>query len=187
MSKKVDEKSVLRYLADSMDTGKTLEKFPGLTPRHLSDIITRASGRMDKTVTAVTKIWVDGAARGNPGDAGAGAYMEIPGREPSGRGEFLGRTTNNVAEYKALLLGLEMAKDLDLEKVEIYSDSQLMIKQMTGEYRVKNEDLRMLFNAAKEAENLLKSVSYRHVPREDNLKADRLANMAIDARGGVNL
>ncbi|MEE8319053.1 MAG: ribonuclease HI family protein, partial [bacterium] len=98
-----------------------------------------------------------------------------------------GNATNNVAEYRALLLGLEMANNLNIKKVEIYSDSELMIKQMTGEYRVKNEDLKALFSLAHQAAGCLISVSYSHVPREENVEADRLANMAISARGSIKL
>ncbi len=187
MSKKADDSSVLRHLAGTMDIGKTLEELPGLTQERLSDILARASEKIEMIVNAKAQIWVDGAARGNPGEGGAGAYMKIPGCEATGRGEFLGKTTNNVAEYRALLLGLEMASDLNIKTAEIYSDSELMIKQMTGEYRVKNENLRNLFSTAQKAAGRLESVSYRHVPREENVEADRLANMALDARGPVKL
>ncbi len=187
MSKKIDDSSVLRHLAGTMDIGKTLAEFPGLTQEYLSNIIVRASEGIEMTMSAKAQIWVDGAARGNPGEAGAGAYMKLPGCEPAGRGEFLGNATNNVAEYRALLLGLEMANNQNIKAVEIYSDSELMIKQMTGEYRVKNEDLRTLFSMAQKAAGCLESVSYSYVPREENVEADRLANMALDARGPVKL
>ncbi|MEE8319308.1 MAG: ribonuclease HI family protein [bacterium] len=187
MSKKIDDSSVLRHLAGTMDIGKTLAEFPGLTQEYLSNIIVRASEGIEMTVSTKAQLWVDGAARGNPGEAGAGAYMKLPGCEPAGRGEFLGNATNNVAEYKALLLGLEMANNLNIKAVEIYSDSELMIKQMTGEYRVKNEDLKTLFSLAHQAAGCLESVSYSHVPREENVEADRLANMAISARGPITL
>ncbi len=185
MSKKADDSSVLRHLAGTMDIGKTIEEFPGLTQEQLSDILARASDRIEMTENAKAQIWVDGAARGNPGEGGAGAYLEISGCEPLGRGEYLGNATNNVAEYRALLLGLKMANELNIKAAEICSDSELMIKQMTGEYRVKNEALKNLFSMAQKAAGRLESVSYRHVPREENVEADRLANMALDARGPV--
>jgi ribonuclease HI len=124
---------------------------------------------------------VDGAARGNPGEAGCGAVIldqnGIVLREVC---RYLGRTTNNVAEYQGLLLGLREVSRLGGKRVHIRSDSQLLVRQLNGLYRVKDEKLKTLYA---EASSLLRDFdSYRiiHVARENNELADRLANRAID-------
>jgi ribonuclease HI len=127
-------------------------------------------------------VFTDGAARGNPGPAGAGVCI----REPSGaviaeRWRYLGEVTNNVAEYRALLLGLEEAREMGARHVEIRSDSELVVRQMRGEYRVRNSALRELYDRALTLEQAFDSVEYVHLRREKNRDADRLANRAIDA------
>jgi ribonuclease HI len=127
-------------------------------------------------------IYTDGAARGNPGPAGAGAFLTGPDGETVDEvTEYLGEATNNVAEYRALVLGLERARDLGARRVEIRADSELVVKQMLGEYRVRNADLRVIFRRAKALESEFDSVDYVHVRREKNRDADRLANLAIDS------
>lgn len=123
-------------------------------------------------------LYTDGACRGNPGESGAGAFIEGPQGEISLR-RYLGRKTNNQAEYLALILGLEKIRDLGVKSVEIRADSELMIKQLRGEYRVKNEGILPLF---KQAQQLVKDIKvhFKHVPREQNKVADILANEAID-------
>lgn len=124
----------------------------------------------------------DGAARGNPGPAGAGWVVETPeGTVVSEGCAYLGEATNNQAEYEALLRALEeVAPDADTE-IEVYSDSELMVKQLNGEYRVKNEGLKPLYVRA--VRHLLKAgkSDVKHVRRGDNAAADALANQAIDA------
>ena len=131
-------------------------------------------------------IFTDGAARGNPGPAGAGVYIEdAEGEVVSEDFAYLGEATNNVAEYRALLLGLERAQELGARKIEIRADSELMVRQLRGEYRVRNAALRKLFERARTLENAFEQIEYTHVRRERNRDADRLANHAIDAhRGG---
>jgi ribonuclease HI len=127
-------------------------------------------------------VYTDGAARGNPGPAGAGVCIRRPsGRLLTERGRYLGETTNNVAEYQALLLGLEEAARLGASDVELRSDSELLVRQMRGEYRVRNPALRELHSRAQSLEAAFNRVDYVHVPREKNADADRLANRAIDA------
>jgi|SRR5579875_271172 len=126
----------------------------------------------------------DGASRGNPGLAGAGVVI----RDDSGRrvetiGKFLGVTTNNQAEYQALITGLEAAGRHNPESIEVHSDSELLVRQMTGAYRVRNPAILPLYARAMELTIELGNVSYRHVPREQNSGADKLANVAIDSRG----
>jgi len=128
-------------------------------------------------------LWSDGAARGNPGPAGAGAILKTPGgvvlAELCG---FLGHTTNNVAEYRALLMGLEQALALGVRRLEVRADSELLIKQLRGEYRVKDPKLKPLWQEAKELLARFESARLHHVPRAQNSDADRLANAGIDGR-----
>jgi len=130
-------------------------------------------------------VYTDGAARGNPGPAGAGVYIEDESGESVEQiTQYLGETTNNVAEYRALLLGLEHAETLGARAVEIRADSELMIRQMTGEYRVRNPGLQDLNRRARTLERSFEHVEYVHVRRDKNREADRLANRAIDAGRG---
>jgi ribonuclease H / adenosylcobalamin/alpha-ribazole phosphatase len=128
------------------------------------------------------KLFTDGGARGNPGPAAYGYVLEAPdGSVLAAHGEKIGIATNNVAEYSALIAGLEKAIDLGLPVVEVVSDSQLMVKQMTGEYKVKNEALQGLWQEASRLARKIPSVSYQWVRREHNELADRLLNEALDA------
>ena len=129
------------------------------------------------------KLSTDGGARGNPGPAAYGYVLEAEdGTVLAAHGETIGIATNNVAEYSALIAGLEKALELGVAEVEVVSDSELMVKQMRGEYRVKNEALRELsLRAAGLARRLGGGVSYRAVRREHNELADRLVNEALDS------
>ena len=127
-------------------------------------------------------LWTDGGARGTPGPA-AYAYVLEPGDGTvlDARGEAIGHATNNVAEYSALVAGLRRAAELGVTALELRSDSELMVKQMRGEYRVKNRDLQELFLDASRAARAVGDVTYTHVRREHNELADRLVNEALDA------
>ena len=122
--------------------------------------------------------FVDGGARGNPGPAGAGAALT--GEKPLEISKYLGETTNNVAEYTALVLLLQKALELGYDELEVFADSELMVKQINGQYKVKDAKLRELFFQATEYIAKLKKFSLVHVPREKNKEADRLVNEAID-------
>jgi ribonuclease HI len=129
-----------------------------------------------------TRLFTDGGARGNPGPAAYGFVLEAEdGTVLAAEGEAIGTATNNVAEYSGLIAGLRKALDLQLADVEVVSDSELMVKQMRGEYRVKNEALRSLFVEANQLACRLGGVEFRHVRRADNELADRLVNEALDA------
>jgi ribonuclease HI len=130
------------------------------------------------------RLFTDGGARGNPGPA-AYAYVleDEDGTVLAAKAETIGVATNNVAEYGGLVAGLEKAIELGLTGVEVVSDSELMVKQMRGEYRVKNEALRELSMRAGRLARQLGKVEYRHVRREQNELADRLVNEALDAGG----
>jgi ribonuclease HI len=127
------------------------------------------------------RVFSDGAARGNPGPAGAGAVLtDTSGNVIARLGRYLGRQTNNVAEYEGLLLGLKHARELGFREVEVRADSQLLIRQLKGEYAVRHAGLKPLHA---EVLRLLRSFDrfdLRHVPREDNALADEMSNRAID-------
>ena len=127
-------------------------------------------------------VHVDGGARGNPGPAAYAFVLEADdGTVLEARGDAIGVATNNVAEYSALVAGLRRAHELGVTEVELRSDSELMVKQMRGEYRVKNRDLQRLFLDASRAARDVGRVTYTHVRREHNELADRLVNEALDA------
>jgi ribonuclease HI len=126
-------------------------------------------------------LWTDGAARGNPGPAGAGVMLKTAAGEVlAAEGAFLGHTTNNVAEYRALLLGLTRALELGVKRIEVRADSELLIKQLKGEYRVRSEGLRPLYEQARGLLGRFEASRLLHVRREHNAEADRLANEGID-------
>ena len=128
------------------------------------------------------RLSTDGGARGNPGPAAYGYVLETEdGTVLAAHGETIGTATNNVAEYRALVAGLEKALELHVDEVEVVSDSELLVKQMRGEYKVKNETLRELNERAAELAEELRSVRYTAVRREHNELADRLVNEALDA------
>src|SRR5215216_7587048 len=134
----------------------------------------------DPTVTVV--VHVDGGARGNPGPAAAAAVVATPeGDVLDEAQELLGRATNNVAEYRALLLGLDRARALGATEVEVVNDSELIAKQVNGEYKVKHPDMKPLHAQAQEALRGFRRWSMRSVPRAQNAGADALVNQALDA------
>jgi ribonuclease HI len=129
---------------------------------------------------------VDGGARGNPGPAGWGVVVRTPAGDTVT--ELMGaipHATNNVAEYSGLLAALDWCADHDASKVEIRSDSLLLVQQMRGVYKVKNEGLKPLHGRARLLANRIGRVTYQHVPREQNSDADRLANLAMDEAAGL--
>lgn len=127
-------------------------------------------------------IRTDGGARGNPGPAGIGVVVEDAdsGKILETHAKFLGRATNNQAEYRAVILGLQRCLELGADEVEVLADSELLVKQATGEYRVKNPELAIRFAHMKNLESHFKKVRYKHVRREQNKAADKLANEAMD-------
>jgi ribonuclease HI len=128
------------------------------------------------------KLSTDGGARGNPGPAAFGYVLEAEdGHVLAAHGEAIGRATNNVAEYRGLVAGMAKATELGVTELEVLSDSELLVKQMRGEYKVKNEALRTLWEEASALERRFDRVRYSAVRREHNELADRLVNEALDA------
>ncbi|MHC4715755.1 MAG: ribonuclease HI family protein [Planctomycetota bacterium] len=132
-------------------------------------------------------IHIDGGSRGNPGPAGAGVVIRSAddGTSLFEGGYYLGRTTNNVAEYQGLIRALERAAALKADEARVHSDSELLIRQMTGEYRVRNAGLKPLFEQARQLCRRFRRVTFSHVRREENTEADRLANQAMNLSADV--
>jgi acyl dehydratase len=129
---------------------------------------------------------IDGAARGNPGPAAYGVIVRRPdGSTHESLGKYIGRTTNNVAEYYALIAALDYAAASGIRRLRVYSDSQLIVNQIKGLYKVKHPDLRPLHERAKKQAATLETFTIQYVPREQNRDADDLANAALDSTGGV--
>lgn len=130
-----------------------------------------------------TRLFTDGAARGNPGPAGAGAVIiNANGHIVAKVGKYLGETTNNVAEYTGLILGLKRAKAMGLRELDVFADSELVVKQLNGEYQVKADHLRPLFDEARALLKGFSEIEVRYIPREENAQADEMSNRAIDLR-----
>jgi ribonuclease HI len=137
--------------------------------------VTSGEDRMSLVVSC------DGAARGNPGPAGAGVSITTPdGVVVAEIAEGLGETTNNVAEYTAVILGLERARELGASEVHVRSDSQLLVNQLTGSYRVKTPHLQPLHRQVRTLAAGFERIRFEHVRRELNKEADRLANLGVD-------
>lgn len=132
------------------------------------------------------KIYSDGGARGNPGPAAIGVLVcDEKDQKLGDHGEVIGETTNNVAEYTAVIRGLTLAAELGLEEADYFLDSELVARQLSGIYKIKAEHLKPLFTAVKEKEKKFKRISYFHVPREhEKIKhVDRLVNIALNRAG----
>ncbi len=134
--------------------------------------------------TKTIHIFTDGGARGNPGPAAMGGVLidAATGTVLDEFGIYLGETTNNQAEYRALIEALKRAKQHGATTVECFLDSELVVEQMTGRYKVKNGGLQSLFQKAQHLAQQFENVAFRHIPREQNKQADALVNKALDER-----
>jgi ribonuclease HI len=135
-------------------------------------------------VAPSARAWIDGASRGNPGEAGFGVLLETD-RVPEEIVGYLGKATNNVAEYAALIAVLKLAADRGVKKLVVYSDSQLLVRQVNGAYRVKAPHLVPIFLQALKLRQTIPDFTIEHVAREENKEADRLANQAIDLQAAL--
>lgn len=190
-NKAPSDAELLRFIAREEPLSATLGAFPRVDRDQLREVLERAAeslgnGRASTAEDAADvrmRVYSDGAARGNPGLSGAGAVLVEPSGQVVDRlGKFLGVQTNNFAEYMGLLLGLRRAKQLGVREVEVYADSELMIRQLGGRYQVKSPSLRPLYEEALRLLNDFSRVKLVHVPREMNAAADEMSNRAIDER-----
>jgi ribonuclease HI len=140
-----------------------------------------------KPASAAYRANIDGGSRGNPGPAAYGVVIRDPRGEIVARlKKYIGRMTNNVAEYYGLIAALDYAQSKGIRALRVESDSELLVKQMSGQYKVKNADLRPLFERAKKMSQALESFRIEHVYREQNREADALANEALDETSGAS-
>jgi ribonuclease HI len=177
--------AIFAALAQGLDLPGVQERF-GLTPEDLQQLFREAATLYRNRDAGFWRLHCDGASRGNPGPAGAGMVLFDPqGRLQANQGRYLGETTNNVAEYQALLLGLEAARQLKVKKLQVLADSELMVKQINGRYRVKAPHLIPLWREALNSLKKFEVWTIAHVPREENHLADEAANRAIDQKAAA--
>ncbi len=182
MGRAAGRAAIFRALAQGLDPAQVRQSFH-LTEDELRDLFQEAADHYGALEEGIWTVFCDGASRGNPGLAGAGVVLVAPdGEIRQQRKEFLGETTNNVAEYRGLLLGLKLARSLGINRIKVFSDSQLLVRQINGSYRVKQPHLLALWQEAQQELQRFGSHEVCHVPREMNQQADRLANQAIDQR-----
>lgn len=183
--------SFLRLLAEARPGAGVLHLPDGVSPNDAIRAVRAAVRALDKrkpassvtaaSPTGVTRVHIDGASRGNPGPAGIGVlFVGEDGAVVERIHRGIGIATNNVAEYSALLAALEHARAIGMTDLEIYSDSELLVRQLQGRYQVKHLSLRPLHTAARELIAGLNRFAIHHVPRELNREADALANRGID-------
>lgn len=177
----------LHALAETLDVEQAIARVPGLSREKLQALLLDAATADQPAArpghVRRVNLFTDGASRGNPGLSGAGAVLKTTsGEVVSSVQKFLGKMTNNMAEYTALLVGLKEANRLGVEEVFVYSDSELLIRQINGRYKVKNDVLKIMHGSAIDLLSTFKRWKATHIPREENSEADRLANQAIDER-----
>jgi ribonuclease HI len=185
---------------------KTLKRFPSLSPKYLQEILLHSADRVkegpqpspsslppEKAKPSPAEparkefpeffIHTDGASRGNPGEAGAGAVIsDSQGRTLKELKLYLGMASNNAAEYRAAIHALERALELGARSVTLLLDSELVVRQLRGEYRVREPHLKILHQKAQEVLNRFSQYSILYIPREENRRADQLANEAINQK-----
>lgn len=129
-------------------------------------------------VKEYAQAWIDGASSGNPGPSGAGVLIKMGPKTLGQFSQYLGKTTNNVAEYRSLLLALEESRKLGITRLVVHTDSELIYKQLTGQYKVKNPGIKELYWQVRKLLEDFADFRIRYVPREENREADRLARFA---------
>lgn len=178
---------ILELLASGSSFKEICEEFPKVTEEDIQATLSYALDLMKREVAPLPVlkrrlfIYIDGASRGNPGPAGVGVIIYDEKKKLVDElCEYIGRTTNNVAEYQALLIALERARSLGAETLTIYSDCELLVRQMAGEYRVKDKTLKDFYQRARKNLKNFRKVDIKYIARERNKKADRLANKGIN-------
>ena len=205
MPEEVDKSRIFQTLAERLSNDLLRELFPDIQSGAVRDLLRERGPSSDQSpeksdstptqgvlplhsplqaahpVNSSCSLYTDGASRGNPGEAGAGAVLlDSRENELATRSMYLGRRTNNAAEYLALIIGLEAALETGCRDLNIFLDSELIVRQITGQYKVKNQQLKPLYDQVRELLNRLQTWKIRHVPREKNIRADKLANLGID-------
>lgn len=190
----VQEREVLRFIAREEPLAATLQRFPGISRHQVEVMLERLAGKASApspspqarpAASQAEELWLftDGASRGNPGLAGAGAILlRGDGTVVAKRAVFLGTRTNNEAEYEALLIGLALAREYSPLRLQVRLDSELLVRQLNGQYRVRHPGLIPLHRKARELLRSFPNCSVVHVMREQNTLADELSNRAIDER-----
>ena len=202
-----DPRAVLEAFAASLDAGEVLARFPGLAREQLRGIVREAAVRLPRAATRSTPtlapaaraasgsaaeagawpeevtVHIDGGARGNPGEAGVGVFFQDRAGAPlQSIARYIGRATNNTAEYQALLIALARARDAGVRHLRVFSDSELLVNQVNGRYRTTVPHLQQYLQEAIRLMREIGRVDVAHVRREMNKEADALANEAMDNR-----
>lgn len=190
----MDRQSIIRRLAEQLTDVELHRIFPDTSAQTIRSLLRGKKEKnlprggatehraKPKNITSCT-LFTDGASRGNPGQAGAGmVLLDDNGQELLTRAEYLGRCTNNVAEYKALILGLNSALEMGCPTLDVCMDSELIVRQITGRYKVKNTALKSLFAEAQGLLREFRHFTITHIPRAKNARADELANRGIDEK-----
>lgn len=199
MPRRPTRDEILTVIAEVESLDKTLARFPGLERGDLFDILRSAPAAAPGAAVAASVrpasapepappaggplvVFTDGASRGNPGPASIGVVISRPdGQVVETISETIGRATNNHAEYEAVRAALSRARDLKADRVDLRADSELVVRQLGGQYQVRSPELRPIYEAIKKLESSFPGgVRYRHVRREQNQEADALANQALD-------
>ncbi len=197
MKKTIKFNDFLRFIAENENFVETLKEFSGMTHAEIKgllithgmnpenpDIDVVIDQRQDTAVgffvTTNYQIFVDGASRGNPGPSGIGAIFFDGKDEVKRMKKYIGEATNNVAEYEALIMALKEALRMKFYSIRVFSDSELLVKQINGEYRVLDPDLEKLYKRAYKEIHKFTSFRLKHLGRRGNKIADQLANEAID-------
>lgn len=180
---------ILELLAGGSSFEEICEEFPKVTKEDIQATLSYTLDLMKREIIPLPLpkkrlfIYIDGASRGNPGPAGVGVIIYDEKKKLVDElCEYIGKMTNNVAEYQALLRALSRARSIGAEVLTIYSDCELLVKQMAGDYRVKDKILKDFYQRARENLKNFKKVDIRYIAREKNKRADRLANKAINLK-----
>lgn len=178
---------ILELFASGNSFKEICEEFPKITKEDIQATLSYALDLVKRETLPLSVpkkrlfIYIDGASRGNPGPAGVGVIIYDDKKKLVDElCEYIGKTTNNVAEYRALLIALEKARNLGVETLTIYSDCELLVRQMAGDYRVKDKTLKDFYQEARENLKNFKKVDIRYIARKKNKRADRLANKGIN-------
>ncbi len=189
MSNLDDLIKILRMFAQGLNIQEIVQKFPTFDADKIANLLDEAIQGLEKEkvyyhASPTFTVYIDGACRGNPGPGSVGVVMvNEKGETVEQIKEAIGVCTNNVAEYTALLRALDKARKMKVDTLLVKSDSQLLVKQLEGTFKVKDEKIKVLYDQAQELLKDFKAVEFLHIPRVENKLADELANKALDEAG----